>query len=213
MFGTGFRQLVDKNDLDFPMSSILEKQNVKLISRHHAIGKIMNQGQTSSCVGHACKLLLTSEPFVQTGPSPFVIYREARVIDEFPDDETEGTSIRAGLNVLRNKGFIKSYYWAKTTNDVIKYLLNYGPVVAGTSWFQNMFYPDNFGFVDPKGSLDHEHSGHAYLITGVNIKKGYFVGANSWGQSWGINGQFKIKISDFGNLIKNGGAVAGVIEK
>ena len=103
-----------------------------------------------NCVGHACWQFQVSDPIHSDSKiGPFDIWGEARKIDEFDDRLTEGTSVRAGLNVLKREGIIKSYYWASSVDEVIEYLLNLGPLVFGTRWSNSMFTPDSNGFIKP----------------------------------------------------------------
>ena len=58
------------------------------------------------------------------------------------------------------------------------------------------------GFIKPKGSI---LGGHAILVRGINVKQNYFLLRNSWGKSWGKNGDCKLTFKDMGRLLKEDG--------
>ena len=212
----GFRSVSDPRDSKYPLSALMGKRvstapRKKLLFKSYKLGSILDQGNTSACVGHACKLMLTSEPWQQKDtPSPFTIYREARVIDEFPDDSTEGTSVRAGLKVLQNRGLIKNYYWAQDAEHAVDFVHRISPLVVGTQWFSGMNTVNAEGFVDVRGD---DEGGHSYLACGVSLEKNAILFANSWGVQFGFSGLFWMKIADFAKLLHNGGCAAAVQEK
>jgi hypothetical protein len=206
---SGFKQKIDNKDLNYPISTLLlGSPKVKFLSKSYSIGNILNQGYTSACVGYACSQILSSDPKKMKSPDPLEIYSKAREIDEFDNNKTEGTSIRAGLNTLKSLNLIDKFYWAFSVQDIIDYLLLYGPIITGTSWYEGMSTPIN-GTIKVKGQKE---ISHAYVLNGVNLQNGYFTGVNSWGKYWGINGQFKISIQDFEQLLSNGGVAAAVVK-
>jgi hypothetical protein len=190
-----------------PLAQALPTKGV----RYWTPGPIMNQGRTDSCVGHAWKGLLTASPVrvpAATPPGPFDIYNAAQIVDEFPDTPPAGgTSVRAGAKVLKSKGLIIDYRWAKNTTEVTQWLLSFGPMVVGTDWTAGMMRPNaRTGFIYPTGA---SQGGHAYLLVGVDTTRGLYRIVNSWGTAWGIGGVALIKIDDFGYLLsRNGEAVA-----
>lgn len=208
----GFRQVEDTRDARFPLALALKAaRGKKPRQRFYKVGPILDQGQTSSCVGHACKQLLASEPISQgEGLSPFTIYREARVIDEFPDDATEGTSVRAGLEVLRRRKLIASYLWAQNAEQAVDYILRIAPLVVGTDWKADMSVPDSKGIVSVSGASE---GGHAYFAMGADLAEGTIQFVNSWGIEFGMGGMFSITIDDFDKLLRQGGVAAAVREK
>lgn len=207
-FSHGFRQLPDERDAKFPLSKVLGSVKPKVMSRFHKAGMILNQGSAPACVGFSCQQLLQSEPVPQKGKSGSWIYREAKKIDEF-GPSVDGTSIRAGMNVLRANKLIDAYFWAKSSQQVIDYLLRYGPVVAGTPWYSGMNRTGSNGIVKISGKSE---GGHAWLIVGANLRTGLLHAVNSWGAEYGIFGHFSIAMSDFDLLMQRGGVAAAAIE-
>jgi hypothetical protein len=207
-FAHGFQQLQDAADNRFPLSKVLGSSKPKVMSRFHKPGIVMNQGSLPHCVGFSCQQLLQSEPVPQKGLTGSAIYREAKKIDEF-GPRVGGTSIRAGMNVLKAKKLIDAYFWAKNSEQVIDYLLRYGPVVAGTPWYSGMNRTDRNGLVKISGKSE---GGHAWLIVGANQRTGLIHAINSWGMEYGIAGQFSLTFKDFDTLMQRGGVAAAAIE-
>lgn len=206
----GFRQLPSDKDRNFPLSALLAAdEEPRLALKIFKHGPIMDQGNVGACVGHGCQLALTSDPVRQKGANPFTIWRRAREIDEFEDTETDGTSVRAGCDVLKAMGFIKSYHWADNTNEINRYILGTksrrgSTIVVGTPWLSKMNSPRD-GVVTIGGT---EEGGHCYLIIGVDLTKGIYICANSWGLSYGKGGLFSVSIKQWAPLLKDGCAAA-----
>lgn len=177
----------------------------------------LDQGKTSTCVGHAWKNFLRCAPIcTKTGPSPFDIYRYAVARDEFPENDYEaglpdfdermssGTSVRAGSGLLMNQKRIGTYLWAFDLQSVIEWVLLKGPVVLGTNWYSSMYEVDDEGImrIAKSAVLD---GGHAYLLRGVDRRRALALFENSWGDSWGKNGAFYLPFADLERLIHEDG--------
>lgn len=211
---TGYRQLPDERDKLYPLGSIMEFPSERPVSKVWLAGKVLNQMATNSCVGHACYQLQVSEPLVMASPSlsPLEIYQAARKVDEWPDNDNldEGTSIRAGLNVLKSKGIIRAYHWGFDVDQVLEYLLKFGPLVFGTRWTSSMMEPFSDGFVRPSGFGG---GGHAYFAYACSWKDKTVTFRNSWGDGWGMFGDFRMSFQDVEKLLKEPGACcAAVVE-
>lgn len=175
-----------------------------------------NQGNTSECVAYAWTHWLEDGPFYQaSSPQPILnpntVYREAQKVDEWPGENYNGTSVRAGAKILQSLGYIQNYYWTANINTLINTVLNVGPVVVGTHWYRNMFYPSKAtGIIRASGRMV---GGHAYVINGVDTKKKLFRIKNSWGRKWGQNGRAFISFTDMAKLISRFGEVCLATEK
>lgn len=175
-----------------------------------------NQGSTSECVAYAWIHWLedgpiyhppTPQPILQPNP----VYREAQKIDEWPGENYNGTSVRAGAKILQQQGFIKQYLWAYDLNTLINTVLNTGPVVVGTYWYRNMFFPNRrTGIIRASGRIA---GGHAYVINGVDTRRRLFRIKNSWGRSWGLNGRAFISFNDMAKLIRMRGEICLATEQ
>jgi hypothetical protein len=131
------------------------------------------------------------------------MYSEAQKVDEWEGEDYDGTSVRAGAKILQQMGYISQYLWAWDIETVLSTLLNVGPVVVGTLWYESMFDPDPlYGLVKIEGEAV---GGHAYVLNGVNLNSGLIRAKNSWSKEWGKNGHFRIKIEDFERLLHEDG--------
>lgn len=208
--GMGRRPAEDERDTRFQLRTLM-RAIPSITLRHWRTGPVLDQGNTSQCVGYAWRQWLTSAPVMQSGgPVPESIYREAQKVDEWPGEGYDGTSVRAGAKVLQDQGFITSYWWASNAEDVRDYVLQTAPVVVGTDWLSNMFHVDARGFLDVSGF---PVGGHAWLICGYSTDKQAFRMINSWGKTdFGEAGRAWIRFSDFQMLLSRNGEACAAIE-
>jgi len=122
----------------------------------------------------------------------------------------DGTSVRAGAEILRKLGVIAEYRWASSIDEVVSALLNLGPVVVGTWWYSDMFSPNANGLITATGS---KAGGHAYILNGVNVEKKLIRVKNSWGRGWGKKGHAYISFDDLDKLLKDQGEACVAFEK
>lgn len=159
--------------------------------RYYYNGVRLDQGMSSACVGHGWTHWLTSSPIIQKARPwqdfAFDVYRTAQINDEWEGEEPTyyGTSVRAGAKVLQAQGFITDYRWAFTADEILRAVLDIGPVVVGTVWTDGMFVPYPSGEIKPEGP---EAGGHCYLIDGGNALTRRVRILNSWG-NWGNKGR------------------------
>ena len=211
----GRNYIEDKRDSNYLIKNNLQKlQNTNkpsqsLTSRYwDANGWWGDQGRTSQCVGYSWAHWLEDGPIQQSGIPPIIkpidIYKNAQKIDEWPGENYDGTSVRAGAKYLQSIKKIKSYYWAYDLQTLINTIMKIGPVVVGTNWYMGMYYPDKKGLIKISGRIA---GGHAYVINGVDTKTKQFRLKNSWGKSWGQNGHAFISFNDMSRLIKERGEI------
>jgi hypothetical protein len=123
--------------------------------------RVLNQGQTGTCVGHGWRGWYEGEPTTHAageGPDAFAIYRRAILLDAWADNDREenlpesqlqgGSSVRAGAQAMQEAGFIASYVWATKASEIADYVTRRdgSPVVLGTSWYESMFHPTRTGW-------------------------------------------------------------------
>jgi hypothetical protein len=175
--------------------------------------KDANQGEEPACVGYACAGWLDSQP-IRQWIDPLWVYRIATYIDEWPEEDwenSEGTSVRAGMTLLANLGFIKEYRWETTVKRLLPHMLEVSPIVLGTNIYTGMCKPDARNFIAPTGKIE---GGHAYLWDGVDVVKGVARMKYCWTDAWGDNGHVWMKLDDLDRLLKEEGeACAGIEQK
>lgn len=215
MPGLGRRWTPDWNDLKFLVRYILPRTStidVRYWDDDYWWG---NQGETSECVGYSLAHWLEDAPVVHDREEPPVvqphyIYTNAQFEDEFPGEDYDGTSVRAGAKILQRLGFIKEYRWAMTAQEIAVAVLEVGPVVFGSLWTEDMFEPDYEYVVRPTGSVV---GGHAYLLNGYDARTGFFRIKNSWGKEWGKDGHAYIHINDVERLLAEDGEACLALEQ
>ena len=119
-----------------------------------------------------------------------------------------GTSVRTIANVGRNLGMWSNYAFATDVKTIYDWILNSGPIILGTNWYNNMFVPDADHIIHCIGDLA---GGHAWVGIGVDLNLGFIDGLTSWGPDFGDNGRFRIPLDEFWGLFaKQGEAIAAV---
>lgn len=168
----------------------------------------LDQGNTGHCVGFgwAGWVNATPEPGNYQNPDGHALYYECKVIDWEPREEN-GSTVRSGALAARARGRLAAFGFAKTTADIDEWIDHQGTVVVGTTWTNDMFRPDDQGFVRPTGSVA---GGHCYLMLD-RIDDAYLF-QNSWGGDWGQSGRFKMRRSDFADLLADWGECCCSVE-
>ncbi len=163
----------------------------------------LDQGQTGHCVGFGWSGWVDSAPVegAYQNADGHALYYECKVIDGEPNAEN-GSTVRSGALALRNRGRLSAFAFATTTAQIDDWINAHGPVVVGTTWTNDMFNPDSKGYVKPTGAAA---GGHCYVMLEKVDAEDAYVFQNSWGASWGQNGRFKMKRSDFGSLLADQG--------
>jgi len=165
----------------------------------------LDQGREGACVGFAWAHDAAARPKVV----PLVddldaldLYRYARTVDAWPGEAYEGTSVLAGAKAMQQRGWLKSYRWAFSEEDLALAVGYKGPAVLGLSWYEGMFEPDADGFLRPSGNVA---GGHAILCHGYSRKLDAYKVHNSWGQDWGVRGEALIAREDMVRLLAEDG--------
>jgi hypothetical protein len=173
-----------------------------------------DQGATPQCVAYAWTHWLEDGPVAQPGRAPCVdpaeLYRAAQRADEWEGEDYDGTSVRAGAKVLKARGYIAEYRWARTIDALVYALLEQGPVVLGVNWYAGMESPDARGIVRAAGEI---LGGHAIVANGVNVPRGLVRLKNSWGRAWGRSGRCWLPIDDLARLVAEEGEACLAVEK
>ena len=195
----------DPRTRSFPVRALMPTKATKPRSYTWSIGSILDQGQTSSCVGHAVAHRLIARPVVRpeiTGKDALEFYSLAQTLDPWPGEDYEGTSVLAGAKAAKQRGYVSAYHWAESLDDLIMGVGYLGPGVMGTWWWSGMMKPATNGAVTPTG---YRMGGHAWLVNGVNLRAKLFFCVNSWGTGWGKGGKFVVTFEDMGMLLADAG--------
>lgn len=196
----------DERDGLFRLSAIVTEEPKITYRYWYANGWWGNQGNSPKCVAYSWTHWVEDGPVTHKGVAPIVnpdeLYNEAQLVDEWQGEDYDGTSVRAGAKALQQRGLISEYRWAWDADTVANTILTLAPVVVGTNWYENMFYPDASGLIKVGGSIA---GGHAYVLDGVNTKTKLFRIKNSWGRDWGKEGFAYISFDDMNSLIKDAG--------
>lgn len=173
--------------------------------------RILDQGPEPSCVGYAWASLIEGSPvrMLLPGGTGSLIYKEAQLLDEFPGEAYDGTSVRGGAKAVQARGRLVSYGWAFDLATAVDWILTGGPLVVGTNWYESMMNTDGDGFIEPYGSVV---GGHAYIMDGASVTRGVARFRNSWGVGWGRNGSFFMTFESLSRLISEDGEACTPVE-
>lgn len=189
--------LHDERSLNFPVRETISP--VPITSRYWTPGRVLDQGSEGACVGFGISGDLAASPVRVKGVTDALaatIYHEAQAIDGI-DDSAGGTSVNAGMKIAVRRGYYSSYRWAFSLEDVRQSLIQVGPVIVGTNWYSGQYEAPN-GIVKVSGELV---GGHCYVLNGYSRQRDAYRLMNSWGRSYGKNGQAYITAEDLFRLL------------
>ncbi len=221
----GRNQWLDGRSLAFMVENDAHEMSRPLRNQQwERVLAILDQGDLGACTGNAGTGALGTQPFYDAVgksalPSPsdaaagekfaVQLYSDATVVDgypgTYPPDDT-GSSGLAVCKVLKSRGTIKGYRWARTAYGLLR-LVQAGPVLQGMPWYRAFFTPDHAGFIDadPSWSGSGRAGGHEVELVGVEIDEqdafnSVLIYANSWSASWGDSGYFRMRLRTYEQL-------------
>jgi hypothetical protein len=198
---------------DYNLENYMPKGILKLnlsFSKNWAFNaEPLYQGDFPHCVGFSMASFGINLPIQTpyTDATGHAFYYMCKILDGEPDAET-GSNIRSAAKVLKTIGRINTYAFASNITIIKYWLLNKGPMIAGTIWTADMFTPDKDNIIHPTGEVA---GGHAYLLNEWT-KDGYIGIQNSWNGYWGIKGKAYIHYQDFEKLLRQYGEVLAAVE-
>jgi len=193
----------DKRSREFPIRALIEARKPR--SYTWSCKTFLDQGQEGACTGFAVTHEAAAHPVCVRVDEAMArsIYKRAKQIDEWPGEDYEGSSVLAAVKAGQECGWYGEYRWAFGIDDLKLALAYKGPAVLGVNWYEGMFEPGHTGFIRPSGAL---MGGHAILANGISLRAPGFVRLhNSWGQSWGLNGECFITFADLDTLLRQDG--------
>ena len=211
--GLGRLAAPDDRDARFLMAAAIPSATTRSWRYWNQGGWWGDQGSRPWCVEFSWHHWVADGPVTHgRGPRWDIgqVYREAQMIDEWPGTDYDGTSVRAGAKVLQRLGYISEYRWAWDGDTVVRAVLEAGPVVVGTWWTTGLSNPDREGIIRYTGAVE---GGHAYLINGVNTRRGLARVKNSWGRRWGRKGTAWLPLEDLDRLIRDEGEACLAVER
>lgn len=186
----------------------------------------LDQGREGACVGFAWAHERGAHPATALVDNTVAqaLYKRAQQLDQWEGEAYEGTSVLAGAQAAKEKGWIREYRWAFSFEDVILTLGYKGPIVFGMNWYQGMYQPGPDGFIRRTGS---KVGGHAILgravrliwktgttttqkrssdwLQHLDLDRSWIILHNSWGQDWGTDGTCKLSLTDLRTLLQERG--------
>lgn len=161
-----------------------------------------DQGEEGACVGFGSSQMMSI--LNQHRYDARWLWEQAKVYDEWPDTnpgDDEGTSVRAGMDVLRQVGHVRvlrgkdnpanlvegiqENRWA-TKVDEIRACISAGvPVALGINWYEGFDTPQrNLGtdyWVKISGQI---RGGHCVCVMGASDRRQGVCFTNNWGMSY-----------------------------
>jgi hypothetical protein len=167
----------------------------------------LNQFDYPECTGFGLADFRISAPVENlcTNADGRSFYKMCKDLD---GNSEPGSSVHTVARVGRKLGFIPNYAFALSVKEVVYWVLNKGPVIAGTDWMVDMFTPDKNNVVHPTGKLA---GGHCYVVSG-KTSNDLFRLKCAWGYDWGVKSEAFIAIEDFENLLQQAGEALTAVD-
>lgn len=168
-------------------------------------GPYYNQGRTGTCTIHGSKHATMCDPqrawLVDSAPTRWEAYDYACAHDGWAGNDLNidptrqnGTYTNAIADSMRHFGIWDAWAYAKSMDDILRWLSNHGPMCLAHDWEDKFFSPDDEGFISI-GAGNYQ-SGHYYAIRGFTKRHRtpYARAINSWGTTWGDAGEFNVPL-------------------
>ena len=178
--------------------------------------EILDQGREGACTGFSLAAtinFLNRRRGSEVVVSPRMLYEMAKISDEWPGEDYDGSSLRGAIGGWKNMGACREEFWpyepeeggglltidaakdARSTTVGAYYrirpiishfhaaLNEVGVISVSARVHSGWFKPARKGRIKKKADVD---GGHAFAIVGYDAE-GFWV-QNSWGREWGEEG-------------------------
>lgn len=190
----------DPKSLNFKVSKLTDSTATR--NRIWKRDTWLDQGQEGACVGFSGAHVMSTTPRAHNPrygqQDAEDLYHAAQQNDQWPGENYEGSSVLGGMQALKVEGRIDSYHWCTTLTEALHAVSYLGPLQIGVNWYNDMFEPDAKGFLRVSGKLA---GGHAICVGGISVDKQAVLLYNSWGKSWGNNGNAWLAFEDLDTLL------------
>lgn len=166
-----------------PIPDVIER----ILDVPRTMREVYDQGREGACVGFSQSWMMSILNRIRY--SAIWLYREAQLIDEWTDTPpAEGTSLRAGFDILRTRGHrqlrgqvvkpedlahgISANRWATTVDEVRAAIAAGIPVNFGINWYRQFSNPQQAPRLDDQGKPIKEFGIARY---------DWYIGVGQWG--------------------------------
>lgn len=202
----------DEESRKYPARKLLTAAQKQPRNYHWRCPIVLDQEGEGACVGFAVAHELAAYPvMVPALDNNFghTLYREAKKLDPWEGENYEGTSVLAGVKAAKKRGHFHEYRWCFGLQDLLLTVSYNGPVILGINWYDSMYDPID-DILHVGGYLA---GGHAILCRGVNVHDRTLTLHNSWGPTWGHNGDAKISWNDMDRLLHEDGEAVVFVKR
>lgn len=189
------------------------------------VGASLDADALGSCTGNAAAGAMNTTPlrrgrklYDETDAIRF--YSWASLNDAYdggyPDQDTGSSGLAVGMALVRDKVISRVEHAFGLEHTLGALMLN--SALLGIPWRNDMFRPNEHGFVTNTGGLA---GGHEIVLHAVHIHEEWVCAINSWGPEWGgwkdkygrpvHQGHFRMTFDTLRSLLANDGDVTVLV--
>jgi hypothetical protein len=175
---------------------------------------VLDQGDIGSCTGNAPVTALgcgsmyeTLATAQQAGLNEDLAvrwYENNTKVDTYagtyPPDDTGSDGLAAGKTGVQF-GYVSGYLHALTLDDALTAIVLH-PIIVGVDWYEGFDSPSSSGLVQISGSI---RGGHEFCLRKIDVDNKLVWARNSWGLSYGVQGEFCFSFDTLGTLLSSNG--------